>query len=139
MVESDLAELRRCGANSCDYQVPNALKDVNHILKALKNHILGAHPVVNKPNGGGSAKSTASLPTLDNSITETAYKAWLFRFDRYCISHKLTDDKIKKRKFEAVPTVLADQICVDIEGNESKEAVFEKVKYTVVKKRSVFL
>ena len=89
--------------------------------------------MVNKPNGGGSAKSTASLPTLDNSITETAYQAWLFRFDRYCISHKLTDDEIKNRIFEAVPTVLADQICVDIEGNESK------VKCAVVKKRSVFL
>ena len=136
---SDLAELRQSGANGCGYKVPNGLKDVDHILKALNNHILGAHPVVNKPNRGGSAKLTATLPMLEESITETAYQAWLFRFDRYCISHKLTDDKIKNRIFEAVPTVLADQICVDIEGNETKEAVFEKVKYTVVKKRSVFL
>ena len=41
--------------------------------------------------------------------------------------------------FEAVPTILANQICVDLEGNESKEDVLEKVKKAVVKKRSVFL
>ena len=120
LVESDLAELRQCGTNGCGYNVPNGLKDVDHILKVLNNHILEAHPVVNKPNGGGSAKLTATLPMLEEPITEIAYQAWLFRFDRYCISHKLTDDKIKNCIFEAVPTVLADQICVDIEDNETK-------------------
>ena len=120
----ELAELRACGAPECGYKVPNGLTDVDHILKALNNHILGAHPVVNKPNGGGSAKSTATLPMLEESISETAYQAWLFRFDRYCISCKLTDDNMKNRIFEAVPTFLAEQICVNIEGNETEETVF---------------
>ena len=63
----------------------------------------------------------------------------MYRFDRYCTSCKLSDDEIKNLVFEAVPTVLADQICVDLEGNETKEQVLEKVKNAVVKKRSVFL
>ena len=41
--------------------------------------------------------------------------------------------------FEAVPTVLADQICVDMIGDETKGGVLAKVKGAVVKKRSVFL
>ena len=112
-----LAELRACGAVSCGYKVPNCLTDVDHILKALNNHILAVHPAVQKPNVGGSAKLTATLPMLEESISETAYQAWLYRFDRYCISCKLSDDKIKNQVFKAVPTILADQICVDLEGD----------------------
>ena len=41
--------------------------------------------------------------------------------------------------FEAVPTVLADQICVDMTGDESKDGILAQVKGAVVKKRSVFL
>ena len=41
--------------------------------------------------------------------------------------------------FEAVPTVLADQICVDMSGDETKDVILAKVKGAVVKKWSVFL
>ena len=137
---AQLAELRACGAESCDYKVPNGLTDVDHILKALTNHILTVHPAVQKPKGGGSVKLTATLPMLEDTISETAYQAWLYGFNRYCVSCKLLDDKIKNQVFEAVPTILADQICVDLEGTETKtKNVFEKVMYAVVKKRSVFL
>ena len=71
---AQLAELRACGAESCEYKVPSGLTDVDHILKALNNHILAVHPVVQKPNGGGSAKLTATLPMLEESISETAYQ-----------------------------------------------------------------
>ena len=88
--DQELAELRACG-----YKVPNGVKDIDHILKALNNHILASHPANQKPTRGGSAKSTATLPMLEESISETAYQAWMYRFDRYCTSCKLSDDKIK--------------------------------------------
>ena len=92
--ETELAELRRCMSNGCGYNVPNGLTNVDHILKALNNHILGAHPVVSTKNGGGTVKSTATLPILEESITETQYQAWLHRFNRYCVSCKLLNDDI---------------------------------------------
>ena len=40
----------RCMSNACGYNVPNELTNVDHILKALNNHILGAHPVISTKN-----------------------------------------------------------------------------------------
>ena len=123
MSDQELAELRAFGAESCEYKVPNSLTDVDHILKALNNYILAVHPAVQKPAGEGFAKSTATWPLLEDSISETAYQAWLYRFDRYCVSCKLSNDDIKNWVLKAVPTILADQICVDLAGNETKEEV----------------
>ena len=69
--ERELAELRQCMVPQCGYKVPNGLVDVDHILRALNNHILGIHPVARTEGGGGAAKSTATLPMLEESITET--------------------------------------------------------------------
>ena len=41
--------------------------------------------------------------------------------------------------FECIPNAPTDQIVVDLEGNEDKEALLGKIKAAVVKKRSVFL
>ena len=92
MSDQELAELRACGAAECEYKVPNGVKDIDHILKALNNHILATHPANQKPTGGRSAKSTATLPMLEDSHFEIAYQAWMYRFDRYCTSCKLSDD-----------------------------------------------
>ena len=37
MSDQELAELRACGAAECGYKVPNGVKDIDHILKALNN------------------------------------------------------------------------------------------------------
>ena len=95
MSDQELAELRACGAAECGYKVPNGVKDIDHILKALNNHILATLAANQMLTGGGSAKSTATLPMLEESILETAYQAWMYKFDRYCTSCKLSDDKIK--------------------------------------------
>ena len=132
--EPELAELRRCMYDGCGYSMPNGLTNVDHIWRALNNHILGQHPL----RGGGAGntvKSTGTLPVLEESITETQYQAWLHRFNCYCVSCKLSHDDIKNRIFKAVPTTLADQICVDMDGTESKDGIFENVKNAVVKKR----
>ena len=63
--EQELAQLRACGATDCGYKVPNGVKEIDHILKALNNHSLSSHPVNQRPNGGGSVKSTATLPMLE--------------------------------------------------------------------------
>ena len=115
------------------------MTDVDHILRALNNHILGIHPVAKTEGGGGAAKSTSTLPMLEDSVTETQYSAWWHRFDRYCISCKLSDKDIQNRIFEKIPSNLADQIVIDLIGTENKEAIFAKIKSAVVKKQSIFL
>ena len=75
-MDQALAELRQCMVPNCGYKIPNALTDIDHILGALGNHIAGIHPVVKSEGGGGAAKSTATIPLLQEAITETQYAAW---------------------------------------------------------------
>ena len=96
MSATELAQLRRCEAVECEYKVPNGITDITQIIGVLNNHILASHPVVQKPAGGGSEKFNATLSILEEVISETQYQAWLYRFERYCVSCKLTDDEIKK-------------------------------------------
>ena len=96
MSATKLAELRKCEAEGCDYKVPNGITDITQIIGVLNNHILASHPAVQKSAGKRSVKSNATLPLLEEGISETQYQAWLYRFERYCISYKLTDDKIQK-------------------------------------------
>ena len=114
----ELAELRKCEADDCDYKVQNGITDVTQIIGILNNHILAAHPVVQKSAAGGSGKLNVTLPVLEEGISETQYQAWLCQFERYCASCKLSDDKAKNRILNAVPTVLADQICVEVTGDK---------------------
>ena len=96
MTDTELAQLRKCEAAECEYKVPNGAKDITQIIGVLNRHILASHPVRQKPAGGGSVKLSATLPILEEGISENQYQAWLYRFERYCVSCKLTDDEIKK-------------------------------------------
>ena len=86
MSATKLAELRRCEAEGCD---------ITKIIGVLNNHILASHPVVQKSAGGGTVKLNAMLQILEEGISETQYRAWLYQFERYCVSCKLTDDESK--------------------------------------------
>ena len=66
----ELAELRQCMSYQFVCSVPNGVTIIDHILRALNNNIMGVHPVVSRAEGGGAAKSTATLPVLEESITE---------------------------------------------------------------------
>ena len=135
-----LAALRRCLVPECEYAVTNGLTDVDHILRAVNNHIAAIHPPSTKSEGsGGAAKSTATIPLLEEAITETQWAAWKHRFDRYCVTCKLSDKDIENCVFETIPSSLADQIVVDLSGEESKDEILVKIKAVVVKKRSIFL
>ena len=90
-----LADLRRCMVPQCEYVVTNGLTDVDHILRALSNHIAGIHPAAKNEGGGGAAKSTATILMLEEANTETQYSAWKHRFDCYCVSCKLPDKDIQ--------------------------------------------
>ena len=68
--------------------------------------------------GGWATKSTASIPMLEENISETQWAAWKARFNRYCVS---------------------DQIVVNLIGDMTKDALLAKIKAAVVKKRSIFL
>ena len=109
-----LAALRRCPVPECVYAVVNKLTDVNHILRAVSNHIAGIHPPVRNEGGGGATKSTATIPMLEEAITETQWSAWKFRFDRYCVTCKLSDRDIQNRVFETIPSSLASQLTVKL-------------------------
>ena len=89
-----LAALRRCLVPDCDYTVTNGLTDVDHILRAVSNHIAAIHPPSKSEGGGGAAKSTATIPMLEEAITETQWAAWKHRFDRYCVTCKLRTFRI---------------------------------------------
>ena len=132
-----LVQLRMCAVADCDFTVQNGLTNVDHILRAMSNHIAVTHTASN--GEGGGAKSTATIPMLDEAITEVQYSAWKSCFDRYCVTCKLKDTDIVNRIFETIPSYLAIQIVIDLDGSETKDVIFAKIKGAVVKKRSVFL
>ena len=76
---------------------------------------------------------------LEEAITETQWAAWKQRFDRYSVSCKLSDKDIQNRIFETIPASVAHQIEVDLSGWESKYEIFAKIRFDVLKKRSIFL
>ena len=62
-----LAALRRCLVPECEYAVTNGLTDVDHILRAVSNHIAAIHPPSKSAEGsGGAAKSSETIPLLEN-------------------------------------------------------------------------
>ena len=122
----------------CDHRVTNGLTDVDHILRAFSNHVAAIHQPSKTEGGRGAAKSTATIPMLEEAITETQGAAWKHQFDRYCVSCKLSDKDIQNGIFETIPSNLVDQIKVNLSGRESKDEIFAKIKNAVVKKRSIF-
>ena len=46
---------------------------------------------------------------------------------------------IENRVFQCIPNSLADQIVVDLTGEETKDSLLAKIKAAVVKKRSIIL
>ena len=138
MDPAHLASLRLCEKPDCVYAVTNALVDFKDILHAMSNHIAAIHPSTQPEGGGGASKSTASIPMLEENITETQWAAWKARFDCYCVACKLSDKNIENCVFECIPSSLADQIVVDLTGDETKMALLIKIKAVVVKKRSIF-
>ena len=140
MDQAALGELRRCLVPGCVYTVINGLTDPDHILRAVSNHIAAIHPPTGSgAGGGGAAKSTATIPLLEENITETQWDAWKYRFERYCVTCKLKDEDVVNQVFETIPSSLADQIAVNLTGTETKVQNLAKIKDTVVKKRSIFL
>ena len=129
-----------CEKTDCEYKVTNGLTVVKDILMAMSNHLAAMHPASGgSEGGGGGSKSNAAIPMLEEGITEMPWAAWRARFDRWAVACKLSDKNIENRVFECIPNALADQIVVDLKGDENKEALLVKIKSAVFKKRSVFL
>ena len=59
-----LAALRRCEKPDCTYAVTNVLTEVDHILRAVYNHIAAVHPFSQSEADRGATKSTASIPIV---------------------------------------------------------------------------
>ena len=122
--DAELAALRMCEKTDCEYKVTNGLTEVKDILMAMSNHLAAMHPALGgSEGGGGGSKSNASIPTLEEGITEMAWAAWRARFDRWAVACKLSDKNIENRVFKCIPNALADQIVVDLKGDEDKEAL----------------
>ena len=139
MEAANLARLKLCERTDCTYAVLNGITDLKDILMAMSNHIASMHPAAGGSEGGaGGSKSNAPIPTLDEDVTEVQWSAWLARFERWQLSCKIPDKGVENRILEAIPNQLADQICVGLQGAETKAELLAKIKDTIVKKRSVF-
>ena len=108
---------------------------------ALANHPAAIHPASGGgvSGGGRGGKSNAPIPQLEENISEVLWTSWRNRFERWQWSCKISDKAVQNRILEAFHNALADQICVNLAGNENKAVLLAKIKEAVVKKRSVFL
>ena len=118
--KQELTALRQWEKPECEHKITNGLKDVKDILLAMSNHLAAVHPTSGGSEGGVGAKSNATIPMLDEGLSEIAWSAWRARFDRWALACKLSDKNIENVVFECIPNTLADQIAVDLEGNEDK-------------------
>ena len=138
--EAQLTSLRQSEKPGCDHKITNRLKNVKDIFLAISNHLAAMHPMSGgSEGGGGGSKSTAAIPMLEEGISEMAWAAWRATYERWAVACKLTDKNMENRVFECIPNALADHIVVDLTENENKEALLEKIKSAIVKKRSVIL
>ena len=114
--EAELAALRKCERDDCDYKVPKGVKDFKDILMAMANHLAAIHPASggSEGGGGGGGKSNAPIPQLEENILEVSWTSWKNRFERWQLSCKISDKAVENRIFEAIPNALADQICVSL-------------------------
>ena len=80
MDPADLASLRMCEKANCDYAVTNGLKDVKDILHLMSNHLASIHLFSQSEGSTGATKSKASIPMLEENITETQWPPWKARF-----------------------------------------------------------
>ena len=70
---------------------------------------------------------------LEESFTETQWAAWKDRFDHYCVACKVSDKNIENHVFKTTQSSLADQIAVDLTGDETKDKLLAQIKAAVVK------
>ena len=134
---ADLATLRICEREDCEFTVLNGVTDLKDILMAMANHLAAIHPARGGSEGGrggGGGKSNVPIPQLDEDITEVQRCGLKSRFERWQLPCKISDKAVENRIFEAIPNTLADQICVGLVGTESKADLQAKIKDTVVKK-----
>ena len=126
--ENELKALRKCEQDDCQYKIPNGVADLKDILMAMANHLAAIHPASGgSEGGGGGGKSNAPIPQMEENISEISWTSWLNRFDRWQLSCKISDRAVVNRVFKAIPNALADQICVDLTGDETKEALLIKI------------
>ena len=124
--------MRQCEKPGCDHSITNGLKDVKDILLAMINHLAAVYPTSGGSEGGGGVKSNAAITMIEEGLSEIAWSAWRARFDRWALACKLSDKNIENQVFECITNALADQIVVDLEGNEDKETLLGKIKAAVV-------
>ena len=100
--EDELIALRKCERDDCEYKTPNGGKDLKDILMAMANHLAAINPASGGSEGGGGGKSNASIPQLEENISEISWSAWRNRFDRWQLSCKISDKAVENRVFEAI-------------------------------------
>ena len=122
----------QCEKPGCEHRIKNGLKDVKDILLAMSNHLAAAAAMSGDFKGGWGGKSNAAIPMLEEGYSEIAWSAWRARFYRWALDCKLSDKNTENRAFECITNALADQIVVDLMGNEDEETLLGKIKAAMV-------
>ena len=69
MAAAELAALRKCERDGCEFKVPNVVEVLKDILVVMANHLAAVHPVSGgSEGGGGGGKSNAPIPQLDENV-----------------------------------------------------------------------
>ena len=105
VLPGDFAAIRLCEREGCQWTVHNALVEPRDILMAMANHLQAAHPAGagGGEGGGGMAKSTAAIPSLDEECSAIQYDAWVARLERWQAACRITDKAMENRILESIP------------------------------------
>ena len=95
MAAAELAALRKCERDGCEFKVPNVVEVLKDILVVMANHLAAVRPMSGgSEGGGGGGKSNAPIPQLDENISEVSWTSWKNRFDRWQLSCKISDSAV---------------------------------------------
>ena len=61
--EDELKALRLCEKEDCEHKIPNGVKELKDILRAMANHLAAVHPASGGSEGGVGARVILQFPS----------------------------------------------------------------------------
>ena len=67
---AELATLRLCERDDCDFKVPNVVAEFKDILTVMANHLAAMHPVSGSEGGGGKVNVVSTTEPAASDIPD---------------------------------------------------------------------